>query len=179
MLGLFNKFVTAEERKIALEIDAKGGYAKVRQDDEALKALIVLDDSIRPHGEGAPRDVLREKTTRNKLGLALDELKVELREDVEYALEKNFDAFTGKFELQVDLLQVQLEKYIRAENDRVIGAVTDAIKQGPHMKIKDLVSAVFGVCVLVSYAHCRNFERSGRTWCVLSVKERLCADANI
>ncbi|KAI1785570.1 hypothetical protein LXA43DRAFT_976136 [Ganoderma leucocontextum] len=138
VLGLFNKFATAEERKIALEIDAKGGYTKVRQDDEALKALIVLDDSIHPHMEDAPRDVLREKTTRNKVSLALDELKVELREDVEYALEKNFDAFTGKFELQVDLLQVVLEKYIRAENDRVIGAVTDAIKQGPHMKIKDL-----------------------------------------
>ncbi|KAM5542277.1 hypothetical protein V8D89_004150 [Ganoderma adspersum] len=141
VLGLFNKFVSADERRIAVEIDAKGGYTKVRQDDEALKALIVLDNAARAQNaaeDAAPRDVLREKTARNKLSLAVDELKVELREDVADALEKNLDAFTGKFELQVDLLQVALEKYIRAENDRVIGAVTDAIKQGPHMKIKDL-----------------------------------------
>ena len=152
VLGLFNKFVSAEERRLSASIDAKGGYAKVRQDDEALKALIALDNAARaqnnsstgaPLEEDAPRDVLREKTARNKITLALDELKVELREDVADALEKNLDAFTGKFELQVDLLQVALEKYIRAENDRVIGAVTDAIKQGPHMKIKDLVSTAF------------------------------------
>ena len=174
VLGLFNKFVSAEERRLSASIDAKGGYAKVRQDDEALKALIALDNAARAQNnnssgaqeEDAPRDVLREKTARNKITLALDELKVELREDVADALEKNLDAFTGKFELQVDLLQVALEKYIRAENDRVIGAVTDAIKQGPHMKIKDLVSTAHCMRIQRAYGKYRNFGRYGRIWCV-------------
>ncbi|TBU25683.1 hypothetical protein BD311DRAFT_780186 [Dichomitus squalens] len=141
VLGLFNKFISTDERRIALEIESKGGRAKVRQDDEALKSLIALEDTIRPQhlgGGEAPRDVVREKTTRNKIALAVDELKIELRQDVEDAVAKNFEAFTGKFELQVEVLQIALERYIRAENDRVIGAVTDAIKQGPHLKIKDL-----------------------------------------
>ena len=143
VLGLFNKFVTADERRIVVEIESKGGLVKVRQDDEALKSLIALEDTIHPHplGSGeAPRDLLREKSARNKASLAVDELKVELREDVEDAVAKNFEAFAGKFGLQVEVMQVALEGYIRTENDRVIGAVTDAMKQGPHMKIKDPVS---------------------------------------
>ena len=143
VLGLFNKFVTADERRIVVEIEAKGGIAKVRQDDEALKSLIALEDTIHPQplGSGeAPRDLLREKSARNKASLAVDELKVELREDVEDAVAKNFEAFAGKFGLQVEVMQIALEGYIRTENDRVIGAVTDAMNQGPHMKIKDPVS---------------------------------------
>ena len=149
VLGLLNKFVTADERRIVVEIESKGGLAKVRQDDEALKSLIALEDTIHPQplgsGEAPPRDLLREKSARNKASLAVDELKVELREDVEDAVAKNFEAFTGKFGLQVEVMQVALEGYIRTENDRVIGAVTNAMNQGPRMKIKDPVSTSWSV----------------------------------
>ena len=74
----------------------------------------------------------------------MEELKTELREDADDALERNFDTFIGKFELQVGMLQAALERYIRAENDRVIDAVTGAMAQGPHMRIRDSVSGVFG-----------------------------------
>ena len=69
----------------------------------------------------------------------LDQLKVELREDVDDALVRNCKTFDGKFELQVSFLRTALEKYIHAESDRVIGAVTDVVTQGPYMKIKDPV----------------------------------------
>ena len=71
--------------------------------------------------------------------LTLDQLKAELREDIDDALERNRETFEGKFELQVSFLRIALEKYIHAESDRVIGAVTDLVTQGPYMKIKDPV----------------------------------------
>ncbi|KAM5542289.1 hypothetical protein V8D89_004162 [Ganoderma adspersum] len=106
VIDLFNNLASTEERSLAIKIDAKGGYVKVRQDDEALKAFITLDSAA------LVEDTPCKKTTQNKVTLALDELKNELHEDIENMLKKNLD--------------------------RVIGAVTDAIKQGPHMKIKDL-----------------------------------------
>lgn len=192
MIQLFNRFVSAEERKIAAEIESRGGTTKVRQDDETLRSLIAIEASMRsgiaaggkverrqgggttqPQGQrdrdkGIVEKGAAERTTgdkavadrgpADKLGLpkktkarslTLDELKLELREDIDEALEENFDTFIGKFELQVSLVQVALERYIHEENDRVIGAVTDVMTQGPHMKIKDPVS----VCSLLYPVH--------------------------
>ena len=163
VLDLFNKFVGTEERRIANEIEAKGGLKKVQQDDEALKELLGLDKSVGPQAKDGPHNMHREKTARNKIS-ALDELKVELREDFEDALKKNFDVFTFKFELQ--------KEYIKAESDRVIGAVKDAINQGPHMRIKNEVSTTRRICIFFTHKACRNCGRFGRTWCVPGLKEK-------
>ncbi|RPD59334.1 hypothetical protein L227DRAFT_576182 [Lentinus tigrinus ALCF2SS1-6] len=151
VIALFSRLVNPEEQKIAAEVDKKGGASKIRpMDDTTLKSLIDLEVSVR----GGPEDnsdkdakQAQEKQPgsiqRAKAGMttkktySLDELKSELREDVDDALERNFQTFIGKFELQVSMLQIALERYIRTENDRVIGAVTDVVRQGPHMKIKD------------------------------------------
>ena len=71
---------------------------------------------------------------------AVEELLPQWTEiDIDDALERNRETFEGKFELQVSFLRIALEKYIHAESDRVIGAVTDVVTQGPYMKIKDSV----------------------------------------
>ena len=156
VIGLFGRFVSAEERKIAAEVESKGGIAKVRKDDEVLKSLIALDVSMRRGPGKASEDVEKPPTnpttanataatrrqvkpTTTKKSLTLEDLKIELREDIDDALEKNFEIFLGKFELQVSMLQIALERYIHLENDRVINAVTGAITQGPHTRIKDPV----------------------------------------
>ncbi|KAL1940585.1 hypothetical protein VTO73DRAFT_8020 [Trametes versicolor] len=160
VIALFDRFLTAEERKLVAEVEREGGATKVRQSDKSLKALLELDISIRSaptekdtrektaikQREGLPgaregRSVAKDGTSRGKDGvkqaaMPLDDLKWELREDIDDALDRNFGTFISKFELQVSLLQVALERYIRTENDRVIGAVKDAVTQGPHMKIK-------------------------------------------
>ncbi|KAI0353185.1 hypothetical protein OH77DRAFT_1407357 [Trametes cingulata] len=153
VIALFERFRSSEELQLAEEVQSKGGAAKVRQNDEYLRSLIALDLSMRrgsaerdPPGAGR-RDKLVPVRQRDmqapirKDGAdysnTLDDLKAELREDIDDALEKNFETFLGKFELQVSILQAALEKYIHAENDRVIGAVTDVVTHGPHMKIKD------------------------------------------
>ena len=140
-MQLFNKFISAEERRLTREIEANGGQSKVRKDDAVLKSLIDIsmtsnraaaedDDVLNGPSTRAPRDAKSSRGQRSRL--TLEDLKAELKEDIDDALERNFDTFSGKFALRV-------EQYIRAENDRVIGVVTDAIAQGPHMRVKDPV----------------------------------------
>lgn len=136
MLVLFQRLTSPEERKIASEVEANGGSVNVRKDDAVLKSIMAMDvaaeaDEKEPRG-GRHAHLMssRQKT------LTLEQFKMELREDMDNSLERNFETFMGKFDLQVSLLQVALEQYIRAENDRVIGAVTEVVRQGPHTKIK-------------------------------------------
>ena len=166
VIGLFGRLVSAEEQKIAAEIESKGGASKIRpSDDTTLKTLIAFEISVRKGADERGAKVATEEqekqpgaVQRGKSGMttkntfSLDELKSELREDVDDALERNFKTFIGKFELQVSMLQVALERYIRSENDRVIGAVKDAMTQGPHMKIKDPVR-ISGVHGILAHAH--------------------------
>ncbi|KAJ8495156.1 hypothetical protein ONZ51_g1863 [Trametes cubensis] len=165
VISLFDRFVTSEERRLAEEVENKGGALKVRQNDEYLKSLMALDISMRrgPVSGAAPgRDqlasrkresavpvsregragALRESAARARDGakeasITLEDLKWELREDIDEALDRNLETFLGKFELQVSMLQAALERYIRDENDRIIGAVKDVVLQGPHLKVRD------------------------------------------
>ncbi|KAH9919746.1 uncharacterized protein BXZ73DRAFT_104850 [Epithele typhae] len=158
ILALFNKFAPEDERKVEKAISEAGGITTARKDDEVLKSLIAISVSMRadapgadPRRAGVPapeaqgrvgagaggRRQIVGKGARGKDSASLDELKAELREDVDDALERNFETFTGKFQLQIGILQDALERYIRAENDRVIDAVTGAMAKGPHMRIRD------------------------------------------
>lgn len=150
-MGLFGRFVSTEERKVAELVESKGGPTKVRQDDDILKSLLAIDTPSATRQGAAPAaepekpvaGAKRDKAARPKKSLTLDELKSDLREDIDEALERNVETFVGKFELQVSMLRDALEKYIHAENDRVIGAVTDVITQGPHTRIKDAVCSFY------------------------------------
>ena len=147
VIALFSRLASEDERKIGNAIDDAGGLAAVRQDDDALKTLITIESSVRVQRRNptsssqALADPRREKGAGGEKSLSLDDLKVELREDVDDALARNLQTFVGKFELQIGMLQAALERYIRAENDRVIDAVTGAMAQGPHTKIRDPVGA--------------------------------------
>ena len=135
------------------DIHGDRGVTNVRQEDDLLRALMEMDpstgrDDPREAKAGTRKDVqgvapLHTRKDPSMSGkqkpLTLDQLKAELREDVDDALERNRETFEGKFELQVSFLRIALEKYIHAESDRVIGAVTDVVTQGPYMKIKDPV----------------------------------------
>ncbi|KAI0716104.1 hypothetical protein C8T65DRAFT_642063 [Cerioporus squamosus] len=152
VIELFDRLVSPEERKIAAEVESKGGPNKIRvMDDATLKSLISLEISVR----GGPEDKQDSKDAKQaqekqpgtirrgkaemtmKKTMSLDELKMELREDVDDALERNSGTFSGKYELQFSMLQIALERSIRTENDRLLDKFKDVMKQGPHMKIKD------------------------------------------
>ena len=146
MLALFQRLASPEERKIALEIEINGGATKVRKDDDVLKSIMAMEvstaaDEKEPKGA---RNAYGYGVSSKQKAVTLEEFKMELKEDVDDSLERNLETFIGKFDLQVSLLQAALEQYIRAENDRVIGAVTAVVTRGPYTKIKHLV------CVLQS-----------------------------
>ena len=144
MLVLFQRLASPEERRIAFEVENNGGATRVRKNDDILRSLMAMDASMRrddPHADEKGQKTYKRPyaVSGGQKPLTLDQLKIELREDVDDSLERNFETFISKFDLQVSLLQVVLERYIHVENDRVIGAVTDVVTQGPHMKIKDPV----------------------------------------
>lgn len=68
--------------------------------------------------------------------LTLQDLKDELHEGLEAAVQKNMETFEGKFTLYQRQLQEELARFIREENNRIV----DELNKGPHDKIKDDVS---------------------------------------
>ena len=59
----------------------------------------------------------------------LDDLKRELREDLDDTIERNFTVFLRKYEFQAQLM-----------SDRIIHAVEAAVSGGTHSRIKNAVS---------------------------------------
>ncbi|KAI9069628.1 hypothetical protein FKP32DRAFT_1599785 [Trametes sanguinea] len=102
----------------------------VRTQRTALRAR----DSLRRRGVDL---ILRHKTSISEASIALEAFKLELREDIDDALRQNLHSFLHIFEHQKTTVQIALEKYIREENDRIIGAVADVVTYGPHLKIND------------------------------------------
>ncbi|OSD05604.1 hypothetical protein PYCCODRAFT_1405323 [Trametes coccinea BRFM310] len=136
VVTLFGRYLTKEEKRLADEIESKGGATKVRQSDDSLRSLIAISHEYDNFVSSSDQRV-GSKQGRNDGPITLEDLKLELREDIADALARNFETFLGKFEIQVSMLQVALERYIREENDRIIGAVQHAVAQGPYLKIRD------------------------------------------
>ena len=117
LIGLFEKFASLEERRLSDEVRKRGGLSKARNDEEVLKALLVLDSSISSESSSQADDEDAAEPGRTKSHFhwiknskprntttTVDELESELREDVDDALTRNMDTFGDKFELQVSVL---------------------------------------------------------------------------
>ncbi|OSD05610.1 hypothetical protein PYCCODRAFT_1464963 [Trametes coccinea BRFM310] len=91
-------------------------------------------DSMRSRGLDL---ILRHKSSITEASITLEAFKLELQEDIDDALKQNLHSFLDKFEHQITTVQIALERYIREENDRIIGAVTDVVTYGPHLKVND------------------------------------------
>lgn len=129
IMKMFAKFMTSDEKQLASKVEEMGGIKLVLNNDTVLKELTASDpDRRRVDGPSGAK----------VSASALDDLKTELGEDLENAMKRNLKNFEAKFELQ----KKQIEKVAREEGDRVIGAVTGFVSQGPHDKIKDAVSVV-------------------------------------
>ncbi|KAL1952244.1 hypothetical protein VTO73DRAFT_1393 [Trametes versicolor] len=148
MHTLFEKYMTATERNLVAEVEKKGGAAKVRHDDALLRTLMgatatkdpVVGLNLReerakgPQTEAAPgvsRMRTQAKGTDGAAGLdrtfGLEDLKKELREDLDYTIERNFAVFVKKYDFQAQLM-----------SDRIIHAVEAAVGSGSHSRIKNV-----------------------------------------
>ncbi|KAI0828260.1 hypothetical protein BC628DRAFT_1337903 [Trametes gibbosa] len=146
MHDLFQKYMTSSERALAAEVEKEGGLAKVRNDDAVLRRLMgtaTVKDSITGVKPTEDRDrgtqagvapVSRKRSqyrgldtkARSERSFGLDDLKRELREDLDDTIERNFAIFLRKYDFQAQLM-----------SDRIIHAVEAAVGNGTHSRIKN------------------------------------------
>lgn len=135
VIGFFRTLVTPEQQELGALIARKGGPRAVMRNNDTLKELIKFKSGTRAHS-GKPVD--SEKAERKGFGAddELDDVKEELFEIPEVAIQKNFEVYTRKFLVQQRELAEEVKTVVRHEGDRVIEAITS----GPHERILDRVS---------------------------------------
>ena len=139
LLSVFTRLVSPEQHEMLSLINKHGGADEVRENDEALKLLLVKSSHLVEQGEdslpptesvvaGAPA-----KANKANKPMDLKTLRSELSEDLKDVLTKNLELFDRKFEIQRRQISEDQEKIIRREGDRIINAFTT----GPHDRIPD------------------------------------------
>ncbi len=131
MLAYFQTCMSPEFKEMVTRINDRGGIQAVMVNERLLKELV----EARGSSEGAV-EVRGAHGHRRDVAFDMEELRTELKEDVEMAMEKNSHTFSRKFEMQRKQIVDELTKAIHREGDRIIDAVT----AGPHDRIIDPVS---------------------------------------
>jgi len=126
MMGMFQKFVTPEQRQLALLVEQKGGDAAI-DNVQAMKELSDAEAAI-----SVPAGMERHRPTK-KFDLA--EIQHEIRDDPTEAIAKNAEFFNRKFDIQRRQIKEDVERALGREGDRIISAVT----AGPHERVVDPV----------------------------------------
>ena len=127
MMEMFReKFVTSEQRQLAVLVKQRGGDAAIRN-EQAMKELVAKEASI-----STPAGSELHRPTKK---FDLLEIQREIQGDPTEAIEKNEESFLGKFRVQIRQIQEDVERAVRQQGDRIISAVTG----GPHERIVDSV----------------------------------------
>jgi len=130
MMEMFReKFVTPEQRQLAVLVKQKGGDVAIRN-EQVMKELVAREASI-----SAP---VGGEIYRAAKKFDLVEIQHEIQGDPTEAIEKNEESFYGKFRVQIRQIQEDVERAVRQQGDRIISAVTG----GPHERIVDPVRIV-------------------------------------
>ncbi|KAI0061177.1 hypothetical protein BV25DRAFT_1806058 [Artomyces pyxidatus] len=123
MMELFQTLVSNEQKSIADMVHAKGGVKAVRNNDKLLKEVDAQANKSMSKGDG------------HRLGSSygLEELKEDLLDDPDTAIQKNMVVFSRKFEVQKRQIVDELTLVVTRETDRIIKEV----KSGAHERIMD------------------------------------------
>jgi hypothetical protein len=146
---MFEQLVSPEQKQLAVTVAANGGVKALRNNDKMLLTLA----SKAPSASSAEE----HRAAKN-----VDDLRTEIFEDPDAAVEKNQSVFFRKFETQKRQIIEELTLVVQRESDRVI----QEIKGGPHERIRDRVR-VFTLCKN-AYSSIgvlfRQFTRFGPKW---------------
>ena len=132
MMEMFQKFVTPEQKQLAVLIEQKGGDAVI-DNEQVMRELSDAEASV-----SVPAGVERHRPTK-KFDLA--EIQHEIRDDPAVAIGKNAEFFDRKFGIQRRQIQEDIERAVTREGDRIISAVT----AGPYERIVDPVRIFNGL----------------------------------
>ena len=129
MMEFFQSTASLEQKEISARVREKGGIQAVIDNDRSLKDLVDLyrgsESTVEVAGARGRRDIAVDIT----------DLRLEIREGVEVAVERNAETFLRKFEMQRKQIVDELSRVMHREGDRIISAVT----AGPHDRIVDPV----------------------------------------
>lgn len=138
VLTVFSNIMSPEQQEIDALVQKKGGPTEVKKNNDAMKEMLKFLSATAPvtNSRGRGRDGVERNNSREEDDLAV--VKQELSDTPELAIERNWEAFEGKFKMQLKALEDSLGGLVRHEGDRVIEAVT----AGPHDRIIDPVRSV-------------------------------------
>jgi hypothetical protein len=134
---MFEQLVSPEQKQLSETVAAYGGVKALKDDDKMLLELerTASNATSAPGAEG-PR------APRTKPGDAnpnADDLRKDIFEDPDAAVERNQTVFFRKFEAQQRQIIDELTLVVKRESDRVIQQITG----GPHERILDRVRVFY------------------------------------
>jgi hypothetical protein len=151
MKALFEQLVSPEQEVLSKLVIAKGGVKVLRNNEKMLFDLekTASKASSSPSVEG-------HRTRQAKPGdadLKVDNLKEDIFEDPNDAADKNWAAFSRKFEAQKNQIVDELSLVVQRESDRVVREL-----QGKaHERIRDRVGFSL-LAALLGLNHCLLFS---------------------
>jgi hypothetical protein len=154
---MFEQLVSPEQKQLAEAVAANGGVRALKNDDKMLLELErTASKATSAPGADGPR------ASRSKPGDGnpnVDDLRKDIFEDPDAAVERNQTVFFRKFEAQQRQIIDELTLVVKRETDRVI----QEIKGGPHERILDRVCAFYPLlkCVITSW---RPFQTIHGIW---------------
>ena len=137
-MQMFQTLMDPEMKKLTATVEERGGIQACMENESVLRELSGLASSKGTSTSQAGAPNARGKRARDENSSAFEDLKADIYDDPDTAIEKNMTAFSRKFEMQKQRIVAELTAVIQHEGDRVIEAVTS----GPHERIMDPVCCI-------------------------------------
>jgi hypothetical protein len=133
MKALFQQLVSPEQKRLSELVAEKGGYQVLQDNDKVLLDLeaTVSKSSRQPSVEGPQGKII-------KSDLKSENLRNDILEDPDAAVDKNWTLFSRKFEVQKNQIIDKLTLVVQRESDRVIREVQGSA----HERIRDRVGFI-------------------------------------
>ena len=144
---MFEQLVSPEQKQLADAVAASGGVKALQNNDTMLLELeMTASKATSAPGAEGPRGPRSKPGDGN---LSVDDLRKDIFEDPDAAVERNQTVFFRKFEAQQRQIIDELTLVVKRESDRVI----QEIRGGPHERILDRVCVFYPLlkCVLTSW----------------------------
>lgn len=135
VLEFFATLVPPDQQQLGELINSRGGPDAVMKENDVLTALAKYKPSSEV-GSAKRADAHADLRSNKDPEGSLKELKEELFESADVAMQKNLETFERKFDVQRKKIIEEMQGIVRHEGDRVI----DSVLSGPHDKIRDTVS---------------------------------------
>ncbi|KAI9464119.1 hypothetical protein BJY52DRAFT_887705 [Lactarius psammicola] len=133
MIAMFQQLVGPEQKSLSELVAAKGGVKALRNNDKMLLSLEQTASKApsAPSSEG--HRMTRAKPSDANPNPNADDLRKDIFEDPDAAVEENRIVFFRKFEVQKRQIIDELTLVVTRESDRVI----QVVKGGPHERVLD------------------------------------------